>query len=120
MNFFIIEVCETLKKVKGHQSNILFYNRKHIYNDKKVNFYKIILKSLKNLPILHIIWDDYAEFFIKSVASSDITAISSIDIAKNQKRPDLSKLRMFLKRNDLCYLYNTYFKQATNKIIAFR
>ena len=107
MNFFI-------------KSNLLFYSTKHVYDDKKVNFYKIILKSLKNLPLLHVIWDDYLEFFIKKLENNDITAINSLNIAKNQKRPDLSKLRMFLKRNDLSYLYNTYFKQASNKIIAIK
>ena len=123
LNYFIIEICEHLKK-NNNIKNILYLNSLlPLINVYEAPVYlKLIEKILKILSISYIKQPCSLDIFSKKLLDkSDNELISFELINTNSKKSNTSnKIVTFLKRNGLTFLHDTYFKDPSNKLVLFK
>jgi hypothetical protein len=94
-------------------TNILYYNS----NLDGVKIYKpLIEKVLNNIPTQSYTSIYSFDEFVKRYNRRDADVISNIDKIKRQPKKPLTKLRMFLIRHGLRFVYDTYYKNYTKVI----
>lgn len=123
LNYFIIEVCEQLKK-NSDIKYIMYLNDTlpSVNEDEKLIYIKLIEKSLRALSLPYIRASRNLDIFYKRLlARYDDELISfEREVMNSAKKTTSKRLMNFLTRNGLTYLHNTYFKNPSNKLILFR
>jgi hypothetical protein len=123
LNYFIIEVCEHLKR-NNNIKNILYLNTLlpliNIYEAPV--FLKLIEKILKILSISYIKQPYSLNIFYKNLLSKSDSELVSFELANSysKKNNTSKKIVAFLKRNGLTFLHDTYFKDPSNKLVLFK
>ena len=88
--------------------------------------FKLIYKALKKLPFQFITGDTSVDFFIDGIHNNVVDKVVTLETqlyysnnfdVLNFSFRDLIK---FLKSYNLCYLYDVYFKQLSNKLLVVR
>ena len=123
LNYFIIEICEHLKR-NNNIRNILYLNSLlPLINVYEASVYlKLIEKILKILSISYIKQPCSLDIFSKKLLDKSDNELISFELVNtNSKKSNTSKkIVTFLKRNGLTFLYETYFKDPSNKLVLFK
>lgn len=123
LNYFIIEVCEKLKKINNIKSILYLNTQLPQINVYEIPIYlKLIEKILKILSIPYIKQPFALDIFNKRLLDKSDNELVSFELAnlKSNKNITGKKIINFLKRNGLTFLHDTYFKDPSNKLVLFK
>lgn len=113
-NFFILEIFKVLKNT---DHRIIFIVCRKSLNHTILRFVENVLHLL---PIAYIITDIDFDHFLNLAKSRSITALEQIEKAlKLKKKQKIKKFYDFLKREELTFLQESYFKDITNKMLLW-
>ena len=128
INSFIVTLCDRIKAMALREPVAIYINRntRHIPKEEFDIVFNLIHRALKKLPFQFIIGETSVDFFIDGIHNNVVDKVvtletqlyysNNFDVLKFSFR-DLIK---FLKSYNLCYLYDVYFKQLSNKLLVVR
>lgn len=128
INALIIALCDRIKLMSCRESIAIYVNRNTLLipHEESSLLIGLILKALKKLPFQFIIGEITVDYFINEIHNNVVDSVvlletqlyysNNFDVFKFSFR-DLIK---FLKSYNLCYLYDVYFKQLSNKLLVVR
>ena len=128
INSLIVTLCDRIKLMNYKESIAIYININTMIIPKVETevIFKLIYKALKKLPFQFITGDTSVDFFIDGIHNNVVDKVVSLETqlyysnnfdVLNFSFRDLIK---FLKSYNLCYLYDVYFKQLSNKLLVVR
>ena len=128
INALIITLCDRIKAMTSTELIAIYVNTNTIIlpNEENKVIINLILKTLKKLPFQFIVGETTVDFFINEIHNNVVDSIILIESQLNYRnnfdvlKYSFKPLVKFLKSYDLCYLYNTYFKQLANKLLVVK
>ncbi len=127
INALIVSICDRVKSIHTIDKKLFYINQNTPYlsSESKDTILKLILKVFSNLSLVSIIGESCFNKYTNELLHRDVDSIYLFNIAynkinKNSSNINLNKLLAFLKVNGLVFLFNTYFKDTSNKMAVFR
>jgi hypothetical protein len=123
LNFFIIEICESLKDNLSIKTIFFFNSSLPLFNREEYSLYiKLIEDALKSLYIPYIKHSFSLDVYKLKLLSKSDDELISFEKANTSfnKTKSSKKISNFLIKSGLNYLQDTYFKNPSNKLILFR
>lgn len=128
INSLIVTICERVKLLRNSETVAIYVNSDTIMlpREEKDVIFNIIHKTLKKLPFQFIISEITVDYFLDRLHNNDVETVvmlesqlyysNNFDVLKFS----FKSLLNYLKSYELVYLYNTYFKQISNKMLVIK
>lgn len=125
-NAIIVNLCNRIKSISITDKKIVYLNVESIYIPSHIKDFciKIFYQILDNMSIVYIVNNESFNLFCEGLtlrnndklyifneAYTKLTRVINIQSTYN-------KLMKYLKNNGLLFLYKSYFKGSTNKLIV--
>lgn len=121
----IVSICDRIKSIHTIEKKLLYVNQNtsYISLEMKDSVLKLINKVLSNLSLVSILGDSCFNKYTNELLHRNVDSMYLFNIAYNKinknSNINLNKLLAFLKVNGLIFLFNTYFKDTSNKMAVF-
>lgn len=128
INSLIVTICERVKLLRNSETVAIYVNSDTIMipREERDVIFNIIHKTLKKLPFQFIISEITVDYFLDRLHNNDVETVvmlesqlyysNNFDVLKFS----FKSLLNYLKSYELVYLYNTYFKQISNKMLVIK
>lgn len=125
-NAFIITLCNRIKNISLLDKKIIYIDSNtHIMPEQiKPKILNIIYEILNSMSLVYIVGTDNYDVFITNLQSRNKSNLYVFNqaynllISRNNLATAYKRLKTYLRQNGLIFLYDKYFKGATNKLIV--
>lgn len=124
-NSVIVTLCNRIKTISVTDKKIVYINTNSLYIPQHIRniVHKIIYQILDNLSISYISNDEEFTVFVNGLLNRDNDRLYLFNevynkISSSNIQTTYKKLMNYLKNNGLMFLYNSYFRGSTNKLIV--
>lgn len=125
-NSVIVTLCNRIKSISVTDKKIVYINTSSSYIPPhfKDIVLKIVYQILDNMSVAYIVNDESFNSFCEGLINRNNDKLYLFNEAynkiasNNNVQSTYKKLMSYLKNNGLIFLYNSYFRGSTNKLIV--